>query len=54
MIETSYLSFLEDIKQQVQSARARVALAVNRELIVLYWTIGQRILEVQNNMETKT
>jgi predicted nuclease of restriction endonuclease-like (RecB) superfamily len=48
VIEASYLSFLEDIKQKVQSARARAALSVNRELIVLYWTIGQRILEVQS------
>jgi predicted nuclease of restriction endonuclease-like (RecB) superfamily len=49
MIEkvATYTELLEDLKTRVQQARSRAALAVNRELIVLYWQIGRRILEVQ-------
>lgn len=43
----NYTNLLEDLKQQVQQACTRVALSVNRELILLYWKIGGRILEVQ-------
>ncbi len=38
-----YDSFLRDIKGQVQAARTRAVLAVNVELVLLYWTIGREI-----------
>jgi predicted nuclease of restriction endonuclease-like (RecB) superfamily len=47
-LEPDYQSFLETIKKQVQVARTRAVLAVNSELILLYWRIGQEILERQN------
>ena len=46
-ITQTYENLLEDLKIRVQQARTRAALAVNKELIVLYWEIGKRILEAQ-------
>lgn len=40
-----YARFLLDIKSRIASARTRAALAVNSELIKLYWEIGQEILQ---------
>jgi predicted nuclease of restriction endonuclease-like (RecB) superfamily len=42
-----YELFLRSLKEQIQNAQVRAALAVNRELILLYWQIGQGILERQ-------
>ena len=40
-----YQHWLSTIKQRVVSARLRVALAANSELIALYYEIGARIVE---------
>ena len=42
-----YEDFLVDIKGQVQAAQLRAALSISRELTLLYWHIGWRILEGQ-------
>ena len=42
-----YLQTLEEIKKKVHSAQMRAHLAVNREMIILYWQIGKTILEKQ-------
>lgn len=42
--DSSYESFLRDLKSRIQTAQVRAALAVNRELVLLYWQIGQDIL----------
>jgi predicted nuclease of restriction endonuclease-like (RecB) superfamily len=42
-----YDDFLRDLKQRIRAAQVKAVLAVNRELIVLYWTIGREILERQ-------
>lgn len=42
-----YTDFLADLKTRIRSAQAKAALSVNRELVLLYWDIGQRILEQQ-------
>ena len=42
-----YEFFLQDLKTRIQQTQVRAALAVNRELILLYWSIGERILEQQ-------
>jgi predicted nuclease of restriction endonuclease-like (RecB) superfamily len=42
-----YEEFLHDLKQRIRAAQVRAALAVNRELILLYWRIGRDILERQ-------
>jgi len=36
-----YDTLLQDIKTRVQTARVRAALAVNQELVLLYWGIGR-------------
>lgn len=42
-----YPQLLDEIKDRIQQARVKAALSVNRELILLYWEIGRRILESQ-------
>lgn len=44
-----YSSLLSILKERIREARFRSALAVNRELVLLYWQIGQDILARQNN-----
>ncbi|TWJ18974.1 PDDEXK nuclease domain-containing protein [Geobacter argillaceus] len=44
---TNYDHFLHDLKTRIRAARTRAALAVNRELVLLYWQIGLDILERQ-------
>ncbi|MFC3860948.1 YhcG family protein [Deinococcus antarcticus] len=44
-----YATLLGDLKQQIRSAQIRAALSVNRELIHLYWRIGQVLVERQKN-----
>jgi len=43
-----YEDFLLDLKQRIRAVQVRAALAVNRELILLYWRIGREILERQD------
>jgi predicted nuclease of restriction endonuclease-like (RecB) superfamily len=43
----SYPALLAELKQRIRSARLRAALSVNRELILLYWSIGRDILARQ-------
>jgi len=43
----TYANFLADLKQRIQTAQLRASLAVNRELVLLYWRIGTDILERQ-------
>src|SRR4249919_2560617 len=42
-----YDVFLREVKQRIATARVRAALAVNAELVALYWQIGRLILERQ-------
>lgn len=42
-----YAALLKDIKERVRTAQVRAALAVSRELILLYWSIGRDILARQ-------
>lgn len=42
-----YLKTLESIKQQVTNAQFKAHLAVNKEMLILYWRIGKTILEKQ-------
>lgn len=43
-----YEALLRDLKKRVHEARLRAGLAVNRELVLLYWKIGHSILERQS------
>ena len=42
-----YADLLSDVKSLIHGARLQAALAVNRELVILYWHIGQDILTRQ-------
>ena len=42
-----YDDFLRDLKQRIQAAQVKAVLAVNRELVLLYWQIGRDILDRQ-------
>ncbi|WP_439239149.1 PDDEXK nuclease domain-containing protein [Lonepinella sp. BR2919] len=46
-LPSDYTQWLSQIKQQVSHARQRAVLAVNTELVCLYWQIGQEILQRQ-------
>lgn len=41
---TDYNDFVRELKDRIRTVQVRAALAVNRELILLYWQIGQDIL----------
>ena len=47
-VPAGYDEFLYLIKQRIQHAQVRAALAVNSELVLLYWNIGREILARQN------
>ena len=46
-LPADYPQFLAEIKARIGAARTRAVLAVNSELIRLYWEIGHEILERQ-------
>lgn len=50
----NYASFLEQLKNKVHQAQTKAAVAVNKELIQLYWDIGQAIVEKQEQEGWKT
>lgn len=43
----AYSTWLADLKSRIQSARISATRSVNRDLILLYWDIGQAVLEKQ-------
>ncbi|MEM8832319.1 MAG: PDDEXK nuclease domain-containing protein [Cyanobacteria bacterium P01_G01_bin.19] len=44
-----YNEFLTTLKQTIRQAQVKAALAVNHELVLLYWQIGKDILQRQKN-----
>ena len=44
----TYAELLESIKDRIQTAQVRAAVAVNQELVLLYWGIGREILTRQH------
>lgn len=47
--DANYTAFLQDLKARIRSAQVKAAIAVNQELIVLYWQIGQEIVNRQQS-----
>lgn len=45
--DKSYLQLISDLKDQIKTARVKAHLAVNRELVLLYFKIGELILGKQ-------
>lgn len=48
-IDPDYVVFVEDIKKRVRAAQYEALKAVNKELVALYWDIGQLIVARQKN-----
>jgi predicted nuclease of restriction endonuclease-like (RecB) superfamily len=48
ILSSDYQAFLRSIKTRVQQAQLRAVVAVNKELILLYWYIGKEILARQH------
>ena len=44
----NYDEFLNSLKERIRQSQVRAALAVNKELVLLYWQIGQDILQRQS------
>lgn len=42
-----YRQWIVSIKERIQSSQIKAAIAVNRELLELYWYLGEQILEKQ-------
>jgi predicted nuclease of restriction endonuclease-like (RecB) superfamily len=47
LLPGNYDNFLHGLKERIRNAQVRAALAVNQELVVLYWQIGREILTRQ-------
>lgn len=48
-MDSTYKNWIQDLKQKIKAAQLKAALAVNAEMILLYWEIGKEIVEKQNN-----
>lgn len=47
IISDDYKNFFESLKSRISTAQVKAALAVNSELVLLYWQIGRDILDRQ-------
>lgn len=47
VLPEEYISFLSELKERIRKAQIRAGLAANRELVLLYWHIGNEILTRQ-------
>lgn len=50
MLDHDYLELINTLKQKILLAQQRAVLAVNRELVILYWEIGKTILDKQHQL----
>lgn len=46
-LDKNYITLLENLKAEISKARMQAHLSVNKEMINLYWSIGNQILERQ-------
>lgn len=44
LLPSDYPEFIRELKARIQTRQARAVLAVNQEMIALYWEIGQQIV----------
>jgi predicted nuclease of restriction endonuclease-like (RecB) superfamily len=44
---SEYRSFIQEVKQRIQSAQIKAAIAANQALLQLYWDLAERIVEKQ-------
>ena len=45
-----YKQLFADVKQKIQHAQVKAVVAVNQELLLLYWEIGKLIVERQKKI----
>ena len=43
LIDNSYLEFLKGLKGKISQAQTKAIIAVNQQMIFLYWDIGKEI-----------
>jgi predicted nuclease of restriction endonuclease-like (RecB) superfamily len=48
-LPSDYVEWLGDLKKRIQAERLRVVLASNAAMVLLYWEIGQSVLEKQTS-----
>ena len=46
---SDYKNWLVDLKSKIKQSQIKAALAVNSQLILLYWELGKQIVEKQQN-----
>ena len=46
---TGYKNWLKELKSKIQQSQIKAALAVNSQLILLYYDLGRKIVEQQEN-----
>lgn len=47
-MDKDYIDWIEDLKARIRSAQIKASIAVNEEMLMLYWEIGKSIVEKQN------
>lgn len=47
-MEKEYIHWIQDLKAKIRSAQLKASIAVNEEMLLLYWDIGKSIVEKQN------
>jgi hypothetical protein len=48
-LPANYVHIINELKDRIHAAQMQAQLALNKELILLYWDIGKKILEEQKN-----
>lgn len=47
-MDKEYLDWIQDLKVRIRAAQIKASIAVNEEMLLLYWDIGNSIVEKQN------
>lgn len=47
-MDKDYLDWIQDLKLRIRSAQIKASIAINEEMLMLYWDIGKSIVEKQN------
>ena len=53
-MDKTYIEWIESLKQKIRAAQIKASVAVNVEMILLYWDIGKGIVEKQEAFEWGT
>jgi len=53
MLDKEYAIWFSDLKKKVRAAQLKAAVAVNSQLILLYWDLGKMIAEKENTWGSK-